>query len=200
MNAAPMRWRCRRAIVFSLLIAAPWPIFALAADWGIEQLMQSLARVASGRATFVETKYMAMLEGPLESSGELVYRAPDHLEKRTLKPRPETMVIDGDTLAIERGRQKLTVQLQEYPELAGFLDSIRGTLAGDRQALERAFKLKLEGSAERWQLSLWPRDAKMATTIHLIRIAGSRDNLRSVEIIQTDGDRSMMAVTRVAAR
>lgn len=200
MNPAPIRRMPRRAFALALLTAVLWPACSMAADWDVGQLMQSLAKVASGRATFVETKYLAMLDRPLQSSGELVYRAPDHLEKRTLKPRPETLVIDGDTLAIERGSRKLSVQLQEYPELAGFLDSIRGTLAGDRKALERTFKLKLEGSAERWQLSLSPLDAKMATTIHLIRIAGSRDNVRSIEIIQTDGDRSVMTVTRAAAQ
>lgn len=200
MNPAPIRRLSRRAFALFLLAAALWPAGSMAADWDVGQLMQSLAKVAAGRATFVETKYLAMLDRPLQSSGELWYRAPDHLEKRTLKPRPETLVIDGDTLTIERGSRKLSVQLQEYPELAGFLDSIRGTLAGDRQALERTFKLKLEGNPERWQLSLAPLDAKMATTIHLIRIAGSRDNVRSIEIIQTDGDRSVMTVTRDAAQ
>lgn len=200
MNPAPIRRLSRRAFALFLLAAALWPAGSMAADWDVGQLMQSLAKVAAGRATFVETKYLAMLDRPLQSSGELWYRAPDHLEKRTLKPRPETLVIDGDTLAIERGSRKLSVQLQEYPELAAFLDSIRGTLAGDRKALERTFKLKLEGDPERWQLSLAPLDAKMATTIHLIRIAGSRDNVRSIEIIQTDGDRSVMTVTRVAAQ
>lgn len=200
MNPAPIRRLSRRAFALFLLAAALWPAGSMAADWDVGQLMQSLAKVAAGRATFVETKYLAMLDRPLQSSGELWYRAPDHLEKRTLKPRPETLVIDGDTLAIERGSRKLSVQLQEYPELAAFLDSIRGTLAGDRKALERTFKLKLEGDPERWQLSLAPLDAKMATTIHLIRIAGSRDNVRSIEIIQTDGDRSVMTVTRAAAQ
>ena len=40
-------------------------------------------------------------------------------------------------IVIERGRQKHTLQLQDYPELAAVIDSIRGTLAGDRKALER---------------------------------------------------------------
>ncbi|HJU72016.1 MAG TPA: LolA-related protein [Paucimonas sp.] len=197
MNVTSIRPVFRRTFLFLLAIAF-WPALSMAADWDIDQLMQSMGKVASGRATFIEKKTMAMLERPVESSGELLYTAPDHLEKRTLKPKPETMTIDGGTLTIERGRQKLAVQLSEYPELAGFLDSIRGTLAGDRKALERVFRLQLEGGAERWQLSLTPTDGKMATTIHLIRIAGSRDNVRRIEIIQTDGDRSVMTVTPVA--
>ena len=191
-----------RNTVASLLLASAMlqPQPALAAGWNLDQLMQSLALAKSGRATFVEKKTIAMLDRPLESSGELQYIAPDILEKRTIKPKSETMRVEGDVLTIVRGRQKFTLSLQQYPELAAFIDSIRGTLAGDRKALERAYTLKLEGGAQRWLLSLSPTDAKMATQIHLIQITGSADNVRSINVIQTDGDRSLMTIDRIAAQ
>ena len=74
---------------------------AQAAEWGIEQLMQSMAQIRSGHATFVEKKYIAMLDKPVESSGELFFSAPGRLEKRTLKPRPESMLLDGTTLTVD---------------------------------------------------------------------------------------------------
>jgi Outer membrane lipoprotein carrier protein LolA-like len=197
MNVASSR-RTLSSLLLSFCLMAP--ALASAADWNVDQLMQSLAQAKPGRASFVEKKYIAMLERPIESSGELSYSAPDRLEKRTARPKPETMVVEGGVLVFERGAQKHTVQLAEYPELAGFIDSIRGTLAGDRKALERAFRLKLEGAPERWTLLLLPTDAKMATTVHLIRIAGVRDSVRSIEVIQTDGDRSLMTIERINAK
>lgn len=199
MNAASTARGLYRALVLLGFLALQ-PALSLAAAWDIDQLMQSLAKTKAGRASFVEKKYMAMLERPLESSGELRYTAPDRLEKRTLKPRPENMLIEGDTLTLERGRQKHTLQLSDYPELVGFIDSIRGTLSGDRKALERTFRLKLEGNAERWTLTLFPTDAKLLTSVHLIEIAGTRDNVRSINIIQTDGDRSLMSIERAASQ
>lgn len=199
MNVAALPPIFRNAIAFLLLaVAMLQPPHALAADWNLDQLMQSLALAKSGRATFVEKKTIAMLDRPLESSGELQYIAPNTLEKRTIKPKPETMRVEGDVMTIERGRQKFTLALQDYPEVAAFIDSIRGTLAGDRNALERSYKLKLEGGAARWLLSLSPTDAKMATQIHLIQITGSAGNVRSINIIQTDGDRSLMTIDRIA--
>jgi outer membrane lipoprotein-sorting protein len=201
MNAASLRPGSHRALAaIVLLLAMLQPAVSFAADWDIDQLMQSLAKTRSGRATFVEKKYISMLDRPVESSGELLYTAPDRLEKRTVKPKPEAMLVEGDVLVIERGRQKHTLRLQDYPELAGFIDSIRGTLSGDRKALERSYKLKLEGGAERWTLMLLPTDARMAATIHLIRITGDRDNVRGIEIIQTDGDRSQMTIERAASQ
>ena len=168
------------------------------AAWDLQQLMDALAQNKSGRASFVEKKSIAILDKPVESSGELLYTAPDHLEKRTLKPKPESMVVNGGELLIERGRQKHRLQLQAYPELAAFIDSIRGTLAGDRQALERNYRLSLEGSAERWALQLLPLDEKMQAVIQRIRINGVRDQVRSIEITQADGDSSLMAIEKLA--
>jgi outer membrane lipoprotein-sorting protein len=166
------------------------------AAWDLQQLMDSLAQNKSGRATFVETKRIAMLDKPLESSGELVFTAPDRLEKRTLKPRPESMTVTGGELFIDRGNQKYHVQLQAYPQLAAFIDSIRGTLAGDRQALERNYKLSLDGSAGSWSLQLLPLDEKMQAVVRHIRISGARDQVKSVEIAQADGDSSLMVIEK----
>lgn len=182
-------------IVLGLVFAMTSP--AVLAAWDIQQLMDSLAQNRSSQASFVEKKTIAMLERPVESSGELFYSAPDHLEKRTLKPKPESMVIDGNDLLIERGRQKHRLQLASYPELAAFIDSIRGTLAGDRQALERNYQLSLEGTAERWTLQLLPRDDKMLAVVQRIRIAGARDQVRSIEIAQADGDSSVMRIEKL---
>jgi outer membrane lipoprotein-sorting protein len=172
---------------------------AAVAAWDLQQLMDTLAQSKSGRATFVETKHIAVLDKPVESSGELLFTAPDRLEKRTLKPKAESMVVNGGELLVERGRQKHHLQLQAYPELAAFIDSIRGTLAGDRKTLERSYRLSLEGSAEHWTLQLLPSDDKMLAVIKSIRIAGVRDQVRSIEISQADGDRSLMAIEKLAA-
>lgn len=183
-------------LAVGLALAAPSP--AAFAAWDLQQLMETLAQNKSGRARFTEKKSIAMLDKPVESSGELLYSAPSHLEKRTFKPKPEAMIVDGDELLIERGRQKYNLQLQSYPELAAFIDSIRGTLAGDRRALERSYQLSLEGSAERWSLQLLPLDEKMRAVIQRIRIDGARDQVRSIEITQTDGDSSLMIIEKLA--
>ena len=180
---------------FALLLVAA---ISHAADWDIDQLMRSLAQTHSSHARFVEKKTIAMLDQPVESSGELFYSAPDYLEKRTLKPKPESMTVDAGTLIIERGRQKHRLKLQDYPEVAAFIDSIRGTLAGNRHALERNYRLSLDGTAENWTLQLLPVNEKMQAVVKRIRISGVRDAVRSIEITQADGDSSLMLIEKLA--
>ena len=183
-------------VALALMLAT---VISYAAEWNIDRLMHGLAQTRSDHASFTEKKYIAMLEEPVESSGELFYTAPDHLEKRTLKPKPELMVLDHDSLVIERGHKNYHLQLQDYPELAAFIDSIRGTLAGDRMALERNYRLSLEGTADSWTLQLLPVDEKMQAVVKRIRIAGVGYAVRSIEITQTDDDSSIMLIEKLAS-
>lgn len=187
--------RVMRHMLAALALA---PAIGHAAAWDIDQLMHSLAQTRSNHVRFVEKKYIAILDKPVESSGELLYTAPDRLEKHTFKPKAESMILDHNNLVIERGRQKHQLQLQDYPELAAFIGSIRGTLAGDRKALERSYRLSLDGTSERWTLQLSPLDEKLQAVVKRIHIAGVRDAVRSVEIIQADGDRSFMRIEKLA--
>lgn len=178
----------------ALLLAFSLP--ALAA-YDIGQLMNDLARNKGGRAKFVEKKFLAVLDKPLVATGEMTYTAPDRLEKRTLTPKPETMLLEKDSLTLEREKQKLTINLASQPEALAFIDSIRGTLSGNRAALERNYGLHLSGSAEKWTLTLLPSDQKIASLVQRITVSGNRGQIRQIEYLQADGDRSLLAIEPV---
>ncbi len=47
--------------------------------WDLKRLMHELSQVKSARARFVESRQLAILSAPLESSGTLIYAAPGRL-------------------------------------------------------------------------------------------------------------------------
>ncbi|KAB0631005.1 outer membrane lipoprotein carrier protein LolA [Burkholderia latens] len=190
-----------RAFAVAAAVALALPAHAADArsPWTLDRLMSTLAQHKSGRATFTETKTLSIATQPVESSGELVFVAPDHLEKHTLSPKPEHLVVDGDMLTVERNNRKYTLALARYPELGAFIDSIRATLAGNRYALEQIYKVALAGRGDDWTLTLTPLDSRMLKVVSTITLDGTRDVLRSVAIRQADGDRSLMRLQPVPA-
>ncbi|WP_306605245.1 LolA-related protein [Azonexus sp.] len=172
-----------------MLLAAP--AFA-AIDLG--QLMDSLARHPGGTARFVEKKFLAVLDKPLVATGEMTYTAPDRLEKRTLTPKLETLILNKDLLTLEREKQKFSINLASQPEALAFVDSIRGTLAGNRAALEKNYALHLAGTEDKWVLTMLPREQKIAAIVLRIVVSGSRGQVRSIEYLQADGDRSLLSI------
>ena len=180
-------------ILTAILIGFASPA-AFPAEWGIPALMQMMAQNKGGITTFTEKKYLSVLNKPLESSGELLYTAPDHLEKKTLIPKPESFVLDGDTVTINRGKKSYTLKLEYYPKIAIFIESIRGILAGDRTALEQSYRLNLVGNPQQWTLTLLPTDSSMTDIIKNIIVHGEQAKVHSIETYQTDGDHSVMTI------
>jgi outer membrane lipoprotein-sorting protein len=181
---------------------------AAAAD-ELDAVMGALARAPHGTVSFQERQFLALLDKPVESSGVLIYQPPDHLEKRTLKPRPASLIADGDVLTVQRGRRQHVLRLSEFPQAAPFIDCIRATLAGDRARLQAHFEVQMSGTLEDWRLVLTPKASANvesqagtpaasppagATAVRKIDISGTRGQLRRVEILQSDADRSELLI------
>jgi hypothetical protein len=183
----------RRALLLVLLgiagaaaAEAPAPV--------LDELLKLLAARQHGHVAFTEVQQLAVLERPLESSGELEYEAPERLVKRTLRPKAETLTLDHGVLSAQRGHRTYVLELRAYPQVVPFVESIRATLAGDRATLERLFNVGFDGTLAGWTLQLVPRDAALAAAVRDIRISGERAAIHTVEIRQSDGDRSLLTL------
>ncbi len=178
------------AVLLALALVATtldaWP-----ATLTVRQLMAELAGARSSRADFVEKKYLAAIDGPLESSGVLIYDAPARLEKRTILPKAEVLIVDGGTLTIERDGGRRHIALASFPEVAVFTDSIRAVLAGDLDSLSKGYRLTLAGANERWRLTLSPSDPKLAALVSRVTIDGSGQRIEAIEVLLADGGRSV---------
>jgi outer membrane lipoprotein-sorting protein len=180
-----------KRLIAGLLFLITLPAFAA---FDVGQLMNELAKHKGGKAKFVEKKTISLLDKPVVSTGEMSYIAPAYLEKRTLTPKPEILILDKDMLSIERDKQKLSINLSNQPEALAFIDSIRGTLTGNRAALEKNYGLYLSGTADKWVLTLLPSEPKIAALVLRIVVTGSKNQIRSIEYLQADGDRSLMTI------
>jgi hypothetical protein len=169
----------------------------MAADWGLPQLMSGFADVAESRARFHEEKHMAMLTEPLQLSGTLHYVRPDQIEKRVTQPYVESLRINRDRLEWDSQGRTRTLSLRSQPQIWALVESLRATLAGDLPALQRHYKVKLEGTRTHWSLTLEPRYASLSQFIEQIRMQGLDNQLREVEIVEANGDRSLMRIEEI---
>jgi outer membrane lipoprotein-sorting protein len=182
--------------VFVSTIALLLSANVYANDIDMPTLMRLFAASKSVKAEFAERKFVKILDAPVESNGELLFKAPDRLEKRTLLPRPETLVIEGSKVSIERGTFKRTMSLDDFADMASLVRSLTATFRGDQVSIEQYFNWKLSGPANKWQLVLKPKTSKLFITLREVRLAGDNSYVHTVETTLTDGDRSLMTLSR----
>ena len=184
----------RRATALGLCAAALLVLSPLARALDMATLMQNLGKHKERHGRFVETRYLAVLNKPLRSSGEVRYVAPDLFEKKTLEPAADLMQVNGDRLYMEKDGRKYRMLLSKQPQAAVFVDAIAGLLKGDAAVLERNYDYQLEGKASKWTLTLVPKEQKVRGMVSKIIATGDQNQLKTIEYVQADGDRSVMVV------
>jgi outer membrane lipoprotein-sorting protein len=184
-----MRLRARALAAVLLLAAGP-----AAAQWSVNDLMAALAARGSADASFTEQRYVPILDAPVQSTGTLRFIAPDRLEKHTLQPRAESLVLAGNQLTLRQGERTRSLALTDLPDNGLAINSLRGTMAGDIAALRRGWNVTLHGERRIWTLSLTPLSAAVAQYIEGVLIEGRQDQIDRIEIRQADGVRSVMQI------
>ena len=191
----PRRAESRLARLAAAIVAACLPALAWGA-WDVGALMSLLAKNPPGNATYSEIKHLALLDAPVESSGELRFVPPRYLERRTTAPGREVLIADGDSLVLERGGRRMTLSMRDQPEIAVLVESIRATLAGDRGTLETLHALSVAGGIEGWTLTLLPRVPAAARLVTRIDVSGKQARIHRIEIQMVGGDRSLMLIRK----
>jgi len=168
--------------------------------WGLPQLMQSLAQVKSAFAQFTETKRIAILTTPLQSTGTLSYAAPDQMDKITSTPVPERFSLSGNLVTITgQDNQPHILKLAAAPQIQGLAEGIVGTLAGNLPLLDQLYDLQLSGAPVSWQLVLRPKDAGTKHMIAWIAIRGAQNRIESIETESANGDDSKMSINETVS-
>jgi hypothetical protein len=165
-----------------------------AAGFDLQALAALLAQRKSAEARFTEERFVSGIEGPLRASGVLSFSAPGRFERRTLEPTQESMAVDGNTITLKRGGRSRQMAMDAVPEVGALLEAVRGTLTGNAVTLDKHFTTRVEGTAARWLLTLVPRDARLASQVRELQIAGLQSDVRSVALWLAGGDHSVMAI------
>jgi len=183
-----------------MLALTPLPSEAASAP-DAATLVASLNRPAPARTAFAEARFMRVLDKPLVVSGELAWLGGDKLERRVDKPQRETSTIgDGQVTQQREGKKPRSFSLQRAPQLKVLLDSFVALLGGDASRLSESFDVQLAQPANRWTLTLTPKDARIAKQISRIAIDGAGNEPRCMRMEESDGDVAIDLLGDLAAK
>ena len=161
----------------------------------IAGLLAQFASHPHEHAHFTEQTYSRVLTHPVDTSGELYFDAPDRLEKQTLTPVPEDLLVEGNNVTVTRGTHRRSFQIGEIPLLRPLLEGLRATLAGDLAGLTAHFTLSFEPTATGWLLTLQPLPGDPQPLFQRLQIGGRDGHVQSLQIERAGGDRSLMKIT-----
>jgi len=163
------------------------------------QLVAQLKRDLPARTAYAEVRFSGLLDRPLILRGEMEYLGPGKLAKRVDAPYREQTSVENGTATMQRGdKPARSLSLTQIPELESFLRGFSALLGGDAAALARDFTLSATGSDARWQITLKPRDTRLARRVESIRVDGAGNEPLCFRTHEADGDDSALLVGPLA--
>ncbi len=187
------------ALIPPCFAAPPEATAASVAGIDATALVTRLKRAVPARTAYTEVRFSGLLDRPLILRGELEYLGPGQLGKRVDTPyREQTTVANGEASVRRGDRAPRTFSLNQAPELEGFLRGFAALLGGDAATLAGDFELVVRGDTANWQLTLKPRDSRLARRISAIEVDGAGNTPRCFQTREADGDVSMLLVDTLA--
>lgn len=160
----------------------------------LPRLMQLLAAVPAAEVPYTEKKFSSLLSAPVVSSGKLLYRRPDIVEKNIETPRKESYRFVGEELVVTRDGKERRIPLSSQPLLAAFAASLRGVLGGDLVLLRKHYALSLQGDEPSWRLDMMPIDEETLRFVTRVTVSGRAGRVGQIEVRESSGDHSVLKV------
>ena len=176
------------------LLSMAVAVAAHAESLELARLMQLLAATPASEVAFTEKKFSSLLSEPVVSSGKLLYRRPDMVEKNIDTPRKESYRFVGEELVMVRNGAERRIPLSSQPLLSAFAASLRGALGGDLALLRSHYQLSLQGDELSWRLDMTPIDPGIGRYVQRITVSGRAGHIGQIETLEISGDLSVLQV------
>lgn len=169
----------------------------IAAPPSLSGLMSALAQSGAVRASFQESRMLAVLVDPIETSGQLYFLPPQRLARVTRWPSPSKVIVDGPLVILEDGLGRRELNLDQSPIGQSLIGGIVVLLGGDFDGLNRLYETVYEAHEESWTLTMVPINSTLRSMIREIRVAGLGQTITQIKTLETNGDVTTTQLTNI---
>lgn len=122
-------------------------------------LDQLLERIAPADGTierdYTQTRESSLLTESITTRGRIHYESPGYLRKTgTDEDGRHEVVVDGDTVHVERDGEETSFPLGRSPELEALMLLLDAVARADGELLRERFRVELVGEIDKWEMQL----------------------------------------------
>lgn len=158
----------------------------------LSKLLARFSAIPGLSARFREEKRIALLIKPIVSQGAVYFAAPKKFARHVDRPERSRFVIDESQLRIVDASGTRSISLDSHPVLRIIVGTFVQVLSGDRQALERSYRVAFKGTAAgQWSMTLKPKNKALSGVLEQVSIKGREAIVDRMEIRENNGDRTV---------
>lgn len=183
---------------FPFISLVTWVVsFPICAQDSVDTVLERMKSTTATRIDYHETRYLELLEKPVEASGKFYAMPPDLLIREQLEPTSEIMGVRKNRyyyFSPDRGIHHSQEADSEDPINVQFA-AFQALVNGNQRLMETLYQVSFVSDPGRWYMVLSDRMGSEA----LVRITVSGfpgQSADKIEIHQADGDRSVFRLRK----
>jgi outer membrane lipoprotein-sorting protein len=160
-------------------------------------LMERFAGSGGVRTRFRESRHIAILTDPIETTGMLYFAPPDRLARHTTWPGRSSVVVEAGRVSLgdETGQRVFDFNTSEVAR--ALVGNLMIVFRGDLETLKARYSISFDSDGENWTLDLDPRSRALRGIIDRIRFTGRSRDLSAMETHESNGDRTIMRFSEI---
>jgi len=185
----------------ALALAEPAAATEPAAVHDLSSMLSAMRASPGVVAEFTETKELALLSAPLESSGTIYFIPPHRFVRVVVSPSRSRLVVDGDKVRMEEATGSKALDLSSSPIARQIVDSFVVLFNGDEARLKELYRAEYsetphdagdaQAGGSEWHLHLSPRSMPLERMISYFDMTGHGAHVDRMEAVEPDGDRTV---------
>jgi outer membrane lipoprotein carrier protein len=153
--------------------------------------LSALTQQPAVHCTYSQTKESKLFKKKLASNGELWVTHTGNLRFDTLKPSPGAFSVEGGVARLRSEERVDTLPIDKLPKVNAFLGAFSGLFVGKVASLESEFSVGCEAEA----VVLTPKSEAFSFLTHIkLGLSKDRKNMKSLELSEKNGDRSVITL------
>ena len=163
------------------------------------ELLAAFAKLQGMEASYVETKHLALLAVPLQSSGRLYFSTPGYLLRIVDTPEPSRLLIEPGQLRMTNRDGTETIDLRQSDGLRLFVTSLVRVFSGNEKALAEHYTMVFVAPEDSlsWTLTLTPKSEPLTNMIRELSLSGTGFAVQTIVVKEPNGDRSVTTLGEV---
>jgi len=179
-------------LIFTVALLFALPAIAadeIETDAAFTKVATQLAAPAVLRGNFIQSREIALLEQPLQSSGSFVL-SDMGLYWRQEKPLASVMIADGERLLQQvDGGSLQSIDVARNPMVLTFSTSFLSIFNGIEAELRKHFSVEFLDGEDSWSIQLTPMEYPMSEAIETINLRG-REYIEELTVISRSSEKT----------
>ena len=157
----------------------------------IQKMTAAAEQIKTVQANFTQTKHTKMLRGEQVSQGKMFCQQPDKLRWEYTSPRPSSLILDGTTVSIDKGKGAKDKGQGFMREMARLIMS---SVAGNCLTDNKAFQVSAKELPTEYIATLLPlkKEMKRLYTKLVLHFDTKQSTVTKVELHEKNGDQTII--------